>query len=199
MSTRQLPANPSLKSLKNQAKQLLHGQQSGAKDACERIRAAHPRMASLAAEEIREAPFALADAHLVIAREYGYESWPKLMAERFSDPSHFATAEGWEWVLAPNLWRPIGASEINSAQECITSCENRREGRALSLHVAVGERFVQRQIRAVAFDEEANRYMLHDRGNGKSQTLALYDFELPYDEVAHGVVTHIGVEVRVEQ
>lgn len=198
MSTRQLPANPSLKSLKNQAKQLLHGQQSGAKDACERIRAAHPRMASLAPEEIRETPFALADAHLVIAREYGYENWPKLMAERFSDPNHFANAEGWEWALAPDLWRPIGESGGTSAQECMTSCENRREGRALSLHVAVGEPFAKREIRAIAFGEEANRYVLHERGNGKAPKLALYNFELPYDEVAHGVVTHIGIEVRVE-
>lgn len=197
MSTRQLPANPSLKSLKNQAKQLLHGQQSGAKDACERIRAAHPRMASLAPEEIRETPFALADAHLVIAREYGYENWPKLMAERFSDPNHFATADGWEWALAPDLWRSLGESGGTSAPECMTSWENRREGRVLSLYVALGERFAQSEIRAVAFDDEAKRYLFHERGTGKAQKLALYHYELPYDEVAHGVVTHIGIEVRV--
>lgn len=34
MATQQLPAQPSLKSLKNQAKQLLHDHQAGRKSAC---------------------------------------------------------------------------------------------------------------------------------------------------------------------
>lgn len=199
MATRQLPANPSLKSLKNQAKQLIHGHQSGAKDACERIHASHPRMGSLAPEEIREAPFALADALLVIAREYGYESWPKLLAEQFSDPSHFSNDTGWEWAVAPDIYHPIGTrGGTTSAKECMVALENNREDQALAVYVAVGTRYAERELRAVAFDEEANRHLMRLRGNAKAEDLALYGFELPYTEVAHGVITHVGIEVRAE-
>lgn len=121
MATRQLPANPSLKSLKNQAKQLLHGYQSGAKEAYERIRASHPRMSTVAPEAIRETPFALADALLVIAREYGYESWSKLLSEQFSDPNHFANEPGWEWTLSPNLWYPLGSSGTTGSGGCMVA------------------------------------------------------------------------------
>lgn len=198
MTARPLPANPSLKSLKNQAKQLVHGHQSGAKDACERIRASHPRMGTLASEEIRETSFALADALLVIAREYGYESWPKLLAEQFSDPSHFSSDVGWEWALCPDLYHPIGSrGGTTSANECMVACENNREDQALAVYVAVGIRYAERDLRAVAFDEEANRHVMRPRGNAKATDLALYGFELPYSEVAHGVITHIGIEVRV--
>lgn len=198
MATRQLPANPSLKSLKNQAKQLLHGHQSGAKDVCERIRASHPRMDTLATEEIRETPFALADALLVIAREYGYESWPKLLAEQFSDPSHFSNDAGWEWALSPDLWRPIGTRGGTSSEECMVECENHREDRALSVYIAVGDRYAERELRAIAFDEEAKRYVMRPRGSTKAKGLALYGFELPYEEVAYGVISHIGIEVRAQ-
>lgn len=198
MATRQLPANPSLKSLKNQAKQLLHGHQSGAKDAGERIRASHPRMSTLAPEEIREAPFALADALLVIAREYGYESWPKLMSEQFSDPSHFANDPGWEWALPPDLWRPIGTRGGTSSEECMIDFENNREDRALSVYFAVGSRYAERELRAIAFDEGASRHVMHPRGSTKTKGLALYGFELPYAEVAYGVISHIGIEVRTQ-
>lgn len=199
MATRQLPANPSLKSLKNQAKQLLHGQQSGAKDACERIRTCHPRMATLSPEEIRETPFALADALLVIAREYGFESWPKLMAERFSDPSHFTNDAGWQWIMAPDIWHPIGnGCGTSSSQECVVSWLYNREDRGLSVHVAVGSRYTERTLRSVAFDDETNRYVMHLHGSAKSKELALYGFELPYTEVAYGVISQIGIEMRAQ-
>jgi len=70
--TRRLPAQPNLEQLRKQAKDLL-----------EQFRAGHPA----AVAEVRQferapgaASFALADAQRVLARTYGYESWPRLKA-----------------------------------------------------------------------------------------------------------------------
>lgn len=70
---RQLPPRPDLDQLKHQAKDLLKSHNAGEPAAIGRIQQSHPR--SLDAPSLR-----LSDAQLVIAREYGYESWPKLKA-----------------------------------------------------------------------------------------------------------------------
>lgn len=70
---RELPARPDIEQLKHQAKDLLKSSRSGELAAIERIRNSHPRAA-----EIETATVRLSDAQLVIAREYGFESWPKL-------------------------------------------------------------------------------------------------------------------------
>lgn len=66
---KQLPAHARVDQLKQEAKALLAELRAGSAEALERIRASHPR-----------APkhLALAGAQLVIAREYGFESWAKL-------------------------------------------------------------------------------------------------------------------------
>ncbi len=84
--SRQLPPRPSLDQLKKQAKSLLKGQQAADSDALIRIRDSHPRWKNLSDEQIASSPFALADAQLVIANEYGFASWPKLQ-------SHIKTLE----------------------------------------------------------------------------------------------------------
>ena len=68
-STRRLPDRPSLGQLRKQAKELLHELRNGDPVAVERLRkykpnASHP---------------VLADAQFVLARELGFESWPKLV------------------------------------------------------------------------------------------------------------------------
>jgi len=78
--TRQLPPSPSLEQLKKQAKSLLKRQQAADPEALTRIRENHPRWRDLSAEQVAALPFALADAQLVIASEYGFASWPKLQA-----------------------------------------------------------------------------------------------------------------------
>ncbi len=68
--TRRLPPHPNLKQLRKQAKDLL-----------EHYRANHPdAIAEIHKFERRPDPaaFTLADAQRVLARAYGYESWPKL-------------------------------------------------------------------------------------------------------------------------
>jgi ankyrin repeat protein len=70
--TRTLPTDPDLAQLKRQAKELLKAYAAGEADAITEVHA-HYRRADAAA-------FALHDAHLVLARSYGFDSWPKLKA-----------------------------------------------------------------------------------------------------------------------
>lgn len=75
MSTRSLPESPSLDHLRQEARDLQRLHRAGDPAAAERIVAHHPRASRLAGTPLR-----LADAQLVIAREYGFPSWPKLKA-----------------------------------------------------------------------------------------------------------------------
>src|SRR5437879_2015215 len=81
MDTKKLPVHPSLEQYKKQAKDLLKSSKSGRREALqvtlERIKKDHPRFGRLADLELQGTKLALADAQLVIAREHGFESWPK--------------------------------------------------------------------------------------------------------------------------
>jgi ankyrin repeat protein len=70
--TRAMRENPDLDQLKRQAKELLDAYRASSPDAVAEVAAYH-RTAT------REA-FALHDAQFVLARSYGFESWPKLKA-----------------------------------------------------------------------------------------------------------------------
>ena len=80
MPARTLPARPNLEQLKLQAKELLHAHQDGSIGAAARIATHHPQFAGKSVPSVRDAEVALADAQLVLAREYGFESWPALRA-----------------------------------------------------------------------------------------------------------------------
>ena len=77
---RELPARPDIEQLKHQAKDLLKSYKSGEPAAVERMRQNHPRWLNAPAAEAGTPTLRLGDAQLVIAREYGFESWPKLKA-----------------------------------------------------------------------------------------------------------------------
>src|SRR5689334_9493583 len=77
---RELPSRPSLEQLKHQAKDLLKSYKASDPEAIQRIRENHPHHANASDAEVRGARFTLADAQLVIAREYGFAAWPKLKA-----------------------------------------------------------------------------------------------------------------------
>lgn len=68
-STGRLPSRPSLAQLRKQAKELLQQLRSGDPVAAERLRKHKPDVG-----EVR-----LADAQFVLAREHGFESWPRLV------------------------------------------------------------------------------------------------------------------------
>jgi hypothetical protein len=71
---RPLPPRPNLEFEHKEAKALLRRLRAGDADALARARARHPAIDASAPARIR-----LADAQLVIAREYGFTSWPKLV------------------------------------------------------------------------------------------------------------------------
>ncbi len=78
MPTRSLPDRPNLDQLKIQANELQRGHHDGDRSAGARIGAHHPGMKALSVENVLERPLALADAQLVIAREYGFSNWTQL-------------------------------------------------------------------------------------------------------------------------
>jgi len=73
MSLKELPSRPNLEQYKKQAKDLLKQAKSADPAAFERLKRFHRGYAASPA-----AKFRLADAQFVIAREHGFESWPKL-------------------------------------------------------------------------------------------------------------------------
>jgi ankyrin repeat protein len=77
MPDRDLPARPNFEQYKKQAKDLARNCRLGVPDALYRIGRHHPRLHKLAESDIQRARFTLTDAQLVIAREHGFESWPK--------------------------------------------------------------------------------------------------------------------------
>ena len=83
-----LPGDPSLEHLKSQAKTLLAGGAQATSRRCAGCASTTP---------IRLRELKLADAQLVVARAYGFASWPKLHAhldvvERFRRSPHAARA-----------------------------------------------------------------------------------------------------------
>ena len=78
MPTRSLPPRPNLAQLKIQANELHQGHRQRHLPAAARIGAHHPRFRGQPLEAVFDAPFPLADALLVVAREYGFATWPKL-------------------------------------------------------------------------------------------------------------------------
>lgn len=72
LPTRRMREHPDLEQLKRQAKELLNGFAKGNVTAASEIHAHYDRADA--------ATFALHDAQLVVARSYGFDSWPKLKA-----------------------------------------------------------------------------------------------------------------------
>src|SRR3954447_14124022 len=76
MPDRELPSRPNLEQYKKQAKELARDCEVGDAAALARMRKHHPRSSELGPDH----RVALTDAQLVIAREHGFESWPKFAA-----------------------------------------------------------------------------------------------------------------------
>jgi hypothetical protein len=73
MDAKELPAHPNLEQYKKQAKELAKALHAGEDDAIRRLKAHH-----LQARTISDlSQITLSDAQFVLAREYGFESWPK--------------------------------------------------------------------------------------------------------------------------
>ena len=75
MPIRSLPVRPSLEHDKKSAKRLLRQARSLDPAALARVAAQHPRFTH--ASDIVASELRLADIELVLAREYGFASWPR--------------------------------------------------------------------------------------------------------------------------
>jgi ankyrin repeat protein len=73
-----LPAHPSLEQYRKQAKELARACDLRTLEALARVLRYHPRFAHLGTNDVQSVT--LTDAQLVIAREHGFESWPKFAA-----------------------------------------------------------------------------------------------------------------------
>jgi hypothetical protein len=103
-----LPSNPSLEHLKYQARDLLDALSRGNLEAVSRAREFHPRFARMSDNAILALKPSLADAQLVIAREYGFDSWSKL--KQHVEASAQAAASGIS--SASDFEAPAGPVEL---------------------------------------------------------------------------------------
>jgi ankyrin repeat protein len=76
-AVRPIPANPNLEFDRKQAKSLLDALRRGDADALRRFGAQHPRFMGAPDPAALAMSGALHDAQLVVAREYGFASWPR--------------------------------------------------------------------------------------------------------------------------
>lgn len=76
--SKSLPAEPRLEHLKNQAKDLLQAHRNHDAAAARRIQEYLPRLANATSAAVLNSKVSLAEAQLIIAREYDFASWPKL-------------------------------------------------------------------------------------------------------------------------
>ncbi|MFC3080276.1 VOC family protein [Phenylobacterium terrae] len=70
---------PNLENLKKQAKRFVRWRREGKYTVAAAIRERLPRFAGMTDAQIMAHPFRLADAQELIARQYGFESWPALI------------------------------------------------------------------------------------------------------------------------
>src|SRR5581483_11955829 len=96
MPVRPLPPNPDLAHLKHQAKDLLRDHSLRVPAVAQLLREFHPRFSYASDAEIFSATLKLSDSQLVIARQAGFSSWPRLTsrtekptpADRLDLPHH---------------------------------------------------------------------------------------------------------------
>jgi hypothetical protein len=120
VSDKSLPDQPNLQQYKKQAKDLLHARAQGSRAALDRIARHHPRLQNQPQDAVRSAPFHLADAQLVVAREHGFESWPKFAR-------HIETAR---------LSREVASLDDAASRFIEAACSPRHEHRSGTLEEA---------------------------------------------------------------
>lgn len=124
MNHRVIPTRPSLEQYRKQAKDLLDGINKQIPDALGRVGANHPRLQGQVVSTLLTAKIKLADAQLVIAREHGFESWPKFSA-------HLSALQGAPPDAFDERLR-IGNAELT------LEISGRREARALVVFALAG-------------------------------------------------------------
>ncbi|HYN95633.1 MAG TPA: ankyrin repeat domain-containing protein [Pilimelia sp.] len=93
MPIRRLPGQPNIDQLRSQARTLQRRVRDGEAQALALVRGMHPRLAAIVDGSAEATAFTRADALLVVARSYGFASWPALhsvlaLIDRFTRSPH---------------------------------------------------------------------------------------------------------------
>ena len=136
-----LPENPSLDHLRRQARTLLRQFRAADADAVARVREHHPRPHD---------PLRLADAQLVVARSYGFASWPALrrhmdVVGRFARSPHTVppSADGADELLRLGCVRYGGDSRADQARAAALLAEHPPLSRATPYTAAATELLIK--------------------------------------------------------
>lgn len=100
MPVTDLPDHSSLESLRKQAKVFQRLVRSGVPGALETVAEFHPRLGPMTADSPLLGAFSLADAQLVIARQYGFASWPRLR-QYLADVAFYSRSPHTQPALGP--------------------------------------------------------------------------------------------------
>ena len=134
MDAKQLSARPNVEQFRKQAKELLKRRRTN--DVIRRIKKFHPRLRELTETQLET--FSLADAQWVVAREYGFGSWPKFIkhiqetARDDSPVSKFELAA--DAIMAGDL--PALNSLLRENPELVRGRSTRSHGAPLIHYVA---------------------------------------------------------------
>ena len=149
---KQLPARANVGQLKKQAKDLHAQVRAGSPDALERVRKVLPAARGL-----------LADAQLVIAREYGFESWSNLRrrveAIDLDDPGNAFT----EAACVPIDGAPHGSGGLEKAEAILAS------------HNQIARQDVH--LAAILGDAAAVQRFVEENPRAATETGGLYDWD----------------------
>jgi hypothetical protein len=189
MSHSILPAQPSLENLKKQAKTLLRRFQAGDDDALSRFTTHHPKPPN------DRGAAALADAQLVLAREYGFTSWARLAQNVDLRPELRELHVVWQLCadVRSRLSPPIRAGALIEAYAAALTAECRSGSRNVALlrklHAPL------REVSAEFTSDEARDWFAREFGftsaTDASASSAIIDplFESAADAVVDGGIT----------
>ena len=161
--TRAMRENPDLDQLKRQAKELLEAYRASSPEAVAEVTAYH-RTAT-------PETFALHDAQFVLARSYGFESWPKLKA----------AVDG---VTAARLHEAVESGDLTTARELLTrrpEIVDLGRGEMRAVHMAVLKRDLEMTSLLLEFGADPDGGIWPKRDATSPYILAR---ERGYDEIA---------------
>src|SRR4051794_23792376 len=161
--TRAMRGNPDLDQLKRQAKELLEAYRACSPEAVAEVTAWH-RTAT-------PETFALHDAQFVLARSYGFESWPKLKA----------AVDG---VTAARLHEAVESGDLATARDLLTrrpEIVDLGRGEMRAVHMAVLKCDLEMTSLLLEFGADPDGGIWPKRDATSPYTLA---FERGYDDIA---------------
>ena len=110
MPVLELPDHPSPENLRKQAKTLQRLVRAGVPSALDAVAELHPRLGSISADSPLLGAFSLADAQLVIARQYGFPSWPRLR-QYLADVARYTRSPHRQPTRGPAAEDPAGLAD----------------------------------------------------------------------------------------